>query len=156
MQVDDPRLRDSLKIAREQGLEVTFQKVEIPDAHPNTAVLSLTGREDGKLEMRASSVGGGNIRIDGIDEMAVSFRAGSGNILVVRHRDQPGVIARVSTAIAQSHVNIATMQLRRDNRGGLAVMILESDQPLPPGVLQELTRQDGIVSSIYLNPEGGV
>lgn len=48
------------------------------------------------------------------------------------------------------------MQLRRDNRGGLAVMILESDQPLPPGVLQELTRQDGIVSSIYLNPEGGV
>ena len=150
MQVDDPRLRDSLKIAREQGLEVTFQKVEIPDAHPNTAVLSLTGREGGKLEMRASSVGGGNIRIDGIDEMAVSFRAGSGNILVVRHRDQPGVIARVSTAIAQSRVNIATMQVFRSCEGGQALMVIEIDAPADEALLEALRRCQHVENVVSL------
>lgn len=150
MQVDDPRLRDSLKIAQEQGLEVTFQKVEIPDAHPNTAVLSLTGREGGKLEMRASSVGGGNIRIDGIDEMAVSFRAGSGNILVVRHRDQPGVIARVSTAIAQSRVNIATMQVFRSCEGGQALMVIEIDAPADEALLEALRRCQHVENVVSL------
>ena len=140
MQVDDPRLRDSLKIAREQGLEVTFQKVEIPDAHPNTAVLCLTGREGGKLEMRASSVGGGNIRIDMIDDMAVSFRV-SQDTLVIRHRDMPGVIAGVTTLIARYGVNIATMQVFRTCEGGDAIMAIELDAPISNGLREELRRE---------------
>lgn len=129
MRVDDARLRDSLDIARRAGLDYSFKKVEIPDAHPNTAVLDLTSRTGDRVCVRASSVGGGAIRVDMIDGMAVSFRVDSDTI-VVRHVDMPGVIAAVSSLIAQGGVNIATMQVFRACEGGEAIMAIEVDAPV--------------------------
>ena len=53
-------------------------------------------------------------------------------------------------------VNIATMQLFRDRRGGLAAMVIESDQPIAPDVVAGLRAQPGIVRVTYLNMGGGV
>ena len=40
---DDERIRDALELAQRQGLDYTFQTVNIDDAHPNTAVIYLIG-----------------------------------------------------------------------------------------------------------------
>ena len=48
--------------------------------------------------------------------------------LIVHNNDTPGHVARVTTLLAQSGVNIATMHLYRDKRGGYAVMVIETDQ----------------------------
>ena len=50
--------------------------------------------------------------------------------------------------------NIATMQLYRDRRGGLAVMVLECDNHLSPALVQELSHLDGVERCTYLNMEG--
>ena len=42
---DDVRIREALSLAASMGLELAFQKVDIPDAPPNTAVIHLTGAE---------------------------------------------------------------------------------------------------------------
>ena len=42
---DDPRLPDSFALAAEQGMAFRIHPVELRSAHPNTAVLTLTGRE---------------------------------------------------------------------------------------------------------------
>lgn len=140
MAVDDPRLRDSLELAVEAGMEYTFETTELADAHPNTAILLLTGKSGGQINVRASSVGGGNIRIDMIDGMAASFRV-SQDTLVIRHRDMPGVIAGVSTLIARYAVNIATMQVFRTSEGGDAIMAIEVDAPISEALKDELRRQ---------------
>ena len=47
MEVDDIRLRDSLRLAEEAGLSYAFGEVRLRDAHPNTVVLDVqdaTGR----------------------------------------------------------------------------------------------------------------
>lgn len=140
MNVDDPRLRNSLELAVEAGMDYSFATTEIPDAHPNTAILRLTGRSGIRVCVRASSVGGGNIRIDMIDDMAVSFSV-SRDTLVIRHRDMPGVIAGVSTLIARYGVNIATMQVFRTCEGGDAIMAIELDAPISNGLREELKRE---------------
>ncbi|MBQ4090270.1 MAG: L-serine ammonia-lyase, iron-sulfur-dependent subunit beta [Clostridia bacterium] len=140
MPVDDPQLRYSLEIAAEKGLEFQFVTVELADAHPNTAILDLVGAEGGVISVRASSVGGGNIRIDEINGMAVSFRV-SQDTLVIRHRDMPGVIAGVSTLIARYSVNIATMQVFRTCEGGDAIMAIEVDAPITEALRDELRRE---------------
>src|SRR5574344_2150106 len=43
MQPDDIRIPQSLGIAQQQGLRIFFSTVDLPDAHPNTAVLTLLG-----------------------------------------------------------------------------------------------------------------
>ena len=68
---DDPRLPDSFALAAEQGMAFRIHPVELRSAHPNTAVLTLTGREGRVLSMKAASVGGGRIRVTEIDGVPV-------------------------------------------------------------------------------------
>ena len=58
-------------------------------------------------------------------------------------------------ALCGGAVNIATMQLYRDRREGLSVMVLECDQPLTPEILDNLQLLGGVVRCIYLNLEEG-
>ena len=70
---DDPRLPDSFALAAEQGMAFRIHPVELRSAHPNTAVLTLTGREGRVLSMKAASVGGGRIRVTEIDGVPADF-----------------------------------------------------------------------------------
>jgi L-serine dehydratase len=149
MGVDDPRIKDALSIARERGLSFTIGTVEIEGAHPNTAVLHLTGVSGTTVSMRASSVGGGAIRVDMIDGLAVSFRVAQDTI-VVRHVDLPGVIAHVSGIIAAHCVNIATMQVFRACEGGEAIMAIEVDGDVPLELRAELRAVENISGVAYV------
>ena len=130
MRVDDPRLRDSLSIAAGQGLSYTFEKIELQNAHPNTVIIEARGATV-SVVVRAASVGGGAIRVEEVSGLKVNF-TGSAHTLIIAHRDRPGVIAKVSGALAQVGINIATMQVSRETAGGAAVMVLEIDA-LPDG-----------------------
>lgn len=150
---DDVRLPASFQMAKEAGMEVVFGKTVLRDAHPNTALLKLSGPEGQAVEVQASSLGGGRVRVDAIDGLAASF-SGELPTLVIRNLDTPGHVSRVSAILSRQMVNIATMQLYRDKRGGLAVMVIESDQPIGNEVVEDLRGQPGIVRVTYLNMGG--
>ena len=50
-----------------------------------------------------------------------------GNLLYIKNTDKPGAIGRVATKLAEKEINIATMQVGRDNVGGSAIMMLTID-----------------------------
>ena len=50
-----------------------------------------------------------------------------GNYLYIKNQDKPGSIGRVAMKLAESQINIATMQVGRDEVGGSAVMMLGVD-----------------------------
>ena len=45
MDSDDERIRHSLQLAKESGMEFAFHETEIPGAHPNTARIAVTGAQ---------------------------------------------------------------------------------------------------------------
>ena len=153
MDSDDERIRHSLQLAEEGGMEFAFHETEIPGAHPNTAILRVENREGRVLEVNASSLGGGRVRVNAIDGMEATF-TGDYPTLIIRNEDRPGAVAEVTSILSRRQVNIATMQLYRDRRGGLAVMVLESDQPIWREAVDELRAAVGIVKVTYLNMEG--
>ena len=53
--------------------------------------------------------------------------------------------------LAHKSINIATMQLYRAARGGMAVMVIECDQEIPEEGLVWLRRQEGIRKVTYLS-----
>ena len=154
MEADDPRLPQSLSLAREVGLYVTFEPVTLPHAHPNTAVLTVTAADGRTLTVTAASLGGSRVKVTGVDDLEVSF-SGDLPTLLLRNRDRPGIVAEVAQLLSAAGVNIATLHLHREGRGGLAAMVVESDQPLPGGLLKALAETDGIESVRYLGPKGG-
>ena len=153
MQVDDERIPVSFKLAAGRKMSFSFRNVELMDAHPNSVRLELTGVTGKQLEIVAASVGGGQIQICEIDGLTANF-AGNYPTLVVHNQDRPGHVMSVTTLLAHRSINIATMQLFRDSRGGYAVMVVECDQEIPAEAIEWLRRQEGIIKVTYLSREG--
>ena len=150
MKPDDPRIPDSYAAAAENGLQFTIRTADLRGAHPNTAELHLTAGDGSSLTVRAASVGGGRIQVTRLDDIAVNF-SGASATLIVRNQDRPGLVSEVSSILAFSRINIATMQLFRDRRGGTAVMVVEIDSPLPAPAVSMLEQLNGVLRVICLD-----
>lgn len=152
MAPDDIRIPQSFEIAEKQGLTFSFSKKTLKDAHPNTALLKLRGKNGHALEVQAASIGGGRIVIQKLDGISVVFSAEKPT-LIVYNQDQPGYVAEVTSSLSQRNVNIATMHLYRDKRGGYAVMVLETDQAIPKEAVERLEQLRGIRKVSYIDVE---
>jgi L-serine dehydratase len=119
-----------------------------PSWHPNSLVIELTGKagqaesvEPGskkgevprKLRIRASSIGGGSIRIDEIDGYQVNL-SGDLDALLVMHHDEIGVIAMISQFLAAHRINIAGTSSHRKGKGQEAMLVVETDGSIPEEV----------------------
>lgn len=149
---DDARVSSSFDLAKERGLEFTFGTCVLRDAHPNSALIRLKGDRGRELEMAASSLGGGRIRVFRVDGLDTSF-SGELPTLVVHNTDQPGCVSQVTGVLAQEGVNVATLQLNRGRRGDSAVMVIECDQAIEPRVAQEIRTLPGILRVNCFTPE---
>ena len=88
--------------------------------------------------------------INKIDGILVNF-SGEQNTLIVHNIDQPGHVAEVTSTLSHKSVNIATMQLFRDSRGGYAVMVIETDQDIPIESIDWLNHLEGVIKVTYLS-----
>ncbi len=145
MEPDNEDIRHSPQLAQERGLAFTFLETEIPDAHPNTARIHLTGPSGREMTMVGASTGGGNILVTEIDHMKVSFTA-QNNTLLALHWDRPGTVAAVSNYMAKEDINIATFQLARSKKGGKAMMTLEVDGEVPDSILEHLREFENFIN----------
>ena len=150
MDVDDERIRISFEVAGQEGLSFSFGSIMLTEAHRNSVKMFLTGESGKKLEIVASSVGGGRILVNEIDGLTANF-SGDYPTLIVHNQDQPGHVAEVTSMLSHKSVNIATMQLYRDGRGGKAVMVVECDQEVPEEGIRWLEHAEGVLKVTYLS-----
>ena len=151
MKPDDPRIRKSLELAKEQGLEVSIRPEFFENAHPNTALIILIGENGGQVRVQGASVGGGNILITEVNGMPVEI-TGQYATLIVLHRDAPGTIAQVTELIASLGVNICDFRLSREQKGGTAVMTIEVDGQVGKELNACIRQLPNVIGSTMLQP----
>ncbi|MCI8666573.1 MAG: L-serine ammonia-lyase, iron-sulfur-dependent, subunit beta [Dorea sp.] len=149
MKPDDMRIPDSFEVAKEEGMEFSIESKEIKEAHPNTAQVYMEAEGVKPMKIQAHSIGGGRIRVCKLDGIDVNF-SGESNTLLIRNVDEPGRIKEVASALANAEINIATMQVFRDKRGGSAIMVVETDQIVPKEAMEELESKKGIIRVKFL------
>ena len=152
MKPDDLCIPNAYEEANRAGMAYSFRTVELRDAHPNTALLELTGKSGKKLTLQASSVGGGAIVVNKIDGIDVNF-TGDFNTLIVRNQDESGSVAAITSILSQVHINVANMSVNRHRRGGDALMVIETDQHIKPRQVEFLSELPGILSVTYYDKE---
>jgi L-serine dehydratase len=127
---DDLRIPQALAYAKESGLQYSFKNINAGDAvHPNFVKFHLVGRTGNKSIVAGASVGGGRVVINEVDGFMLEFTGDFPTILTL-HEDRPGAVAEVTGILSKRGVNIAQMRVFRRNKGGLASMVLETDQPV--------------------------
>jgi L-serine dehydratase len=140
---DDQRLRESLELAERAGLTISFSNTRLRgDPHPNTARITVT-RGDQQAVVVGSSIGAGRVLITNIDGFAVDV-TGAYPTLVFVARDEPGIVAAVSTLLAQAGDNIASMRVSRRAKGGEAIHIYELDAPVSGPALEAMRKLPAI------------
>ena len=152
MKPDDLRIPNAYEEANRAGMAYSFRTVELRDAHPNTALLELTGKSGKQLTLQASSIGGGAIVVNKIDGIDVNF-TGDFNTLIVRNQDESGSVAAITSILSQVHINVANMSVNRHRRGGYALMVIETDQHIKPRQVEFLSELPGILSVTYYDKE---
>lgn len=134
----DEHLKDSFKIAADNGLDIKFEEADLGDVHPNT-VKFIIGKKDGSVvQVRGSSIGGGNIMINEVDGEEVEF-TGDYPTLIIKHKDMPGVISKVTECLYWEDINIAFMRVYRSSKGSDAIMVFETDTVVPKEVVDRIT-----------------
>ena len=152
MKPDDLRIPNAFEEAEKAGLRYTIDEIDLRDAHPNTAVLELTGKGGRTLTVQASSLGGGRIMVNKLDGIEVNF-TGESNTLVVRNQDEFGSVAAVTSILNQLRVNVANMSVHRHKRGGDALMVIETDQHIKPKQVEFISELPGIMGVTYYDKE---
>ena len=149
MDTDDSRIRNSMQIATEEGLDFTFIEEDIDGAHPNTAEITLTDADGRSALIQGASIGGGNIVINKINDTEVSI-SGKSDTLVSPHDDVPGMIAVVTNILAEKGVNVHGFSLGRDRKGGIAVMTIEIDGNIDESINEAIMACPNIHASTIL------
>ena len=126
---DDERLKNSFIIAKEEGLDFSFEDGGSSEYHPNTARIILSG-SNASIDTVIASVGGGMINVLEINGMAVSIKAELCTTIIFA-QDVKGTIANTAKVFTNYGINIAFMQVFRFEKMGNAIMVFETDQPVP-------------------------
>ena len=137
------------------GLDFVMKNKNIKGAHPNTAQIIMEAEGVPQMKIQAHSIGGGRICVCKLDGIDVNF-SGESCTLIIRNVD--GVRDgswTVAAALSKAEINVATMQVFRDKRGGTAVMVVETDQVIPQSAIDELeSKREYRVK--FLDPNGSV
>ncbi|OXS63294.1 MULTISPECIES: L-serine ammonia-lyase, iron-sulfur-dependent subunit beta [unclassified Rossellomorea] len=133
----DERIIESINVAKKKGIKIKFQEEDAITDHPNTARIRM-GDDQGEIELVGISIGGGKVEIIELNGFELKLSGHHPAILVV-HDDRFGAIASVSNVIAKHQLNIGHMDVSRKEKGQMALMTIEVDQPIDEAVINELT-----------------
>ena len=120
--------------------------------HPNTVRFLITTRDGEKFDIVGCSIGGGKVRIVGLNGISVHF-TGESPILVTRHLDNPGIIAGIASLLYQERINIGNMRVSRERHSDTANMYLEIDSDVPENIVEKIQQIPGMLSVILLQRE---
>lgn len=121
-------------VARQHGIDVEERKSTRSIDYTTAMSLRVEGTEP--LSVTGTLLGG-EPRITRIDDLRVDMRP-NGIYLVDSHHDHPGVVAAVASLLAKNDINIAGLELGRNEKRGRAVMLMQIDEPASDALLEEI------------------
>ncbi|HEV3474119.1 MAG TPA: ACT domain-containing protein, partial [Actinomycetota bacterium] len=133
-------------IARDRGLEVS-EKRSIEAKDYVNLVLLRGDTEAGEVAVGGTLVGKRDAeRLVRVYDFDVDM-APAEHLAFFLYEDKPGVIGTVGTVLGEAGINIASMEVGRREAGGLALMGLTVDSPIPPEILDRIVGTVGMKSA---------
>ena len=135
--------------AKDRGIRIIETRDESMRDYSGSIHLAAKGPMDTR-SVTGAVLGEQEMRITDIDDFPINV-APTRYMLLTLHRDMPGIIGHIGSLLGSFNVNIASMQVGRKMVRGDAVMALSLDDPLPEGVLTEITKVEGIRDAYIVN-----
>ncbi len=140
------------KLAEKRGIHV--KKATSTDSENFLSLLRVVLTTDKESRKITGTMLGRDIpRILGLNGYHTSIEPAE-HMLVLPHKDKPGMVAQVAAVLSGENINISMMQVGRKVRGragGESIMVLNVDEPVSASVLLRLQNIEGIYDAQYVN-----
>ena len=123
-------------LAERRGINLIERKLRQHEARYEN-MLTLRALTGGRHWTVRGSVLQGEPCIVGINDLWVDFQA-RGNFLLSAHHDRPGIIGRVGTRLGKDDINISFMHVGRRGPRTEAIMVVGTDELVPPALQTEI------------------
>jgi len=135
--------------AKERGIRVTETRDATIEDYTGSLQLTANGSQ-GQQSVAGAILSRSDLRITNINGFPINV-APSQYMLLTLHRDMPGIIGGLGSLLGNFNVNIASMQVGRRMVRGEAVMVLNIDDPLPAGLIEEILKIQGVRDAYVVN-----
>lgn len=129
-------------LARERGMDVREVRRE-REGDYHTLVRVTVKTDAGERSVAGTLFGNVYPRL--VELFGVKVEADlQGDMLYIVNEDAPGFIGRLGATLGDAGVNIGTFHLGRREAGGVAVLLLSVDTPVPADVLETILKLPGV------------
>ena len=137
--------------AAEMGWRITQAKGIKISEYRNIITCQITLEDGEEISIAGALLDRQKPYILQINDYRIHFEP-RGHLLIMGSYDQPGVIGRVGTLMAENGINIASWHTGRAAPGGNTLTVLNFDEALPEPVMAALRAQDFIrhVHQLYI------
>ena len=147
-QLEDVNMVSAPAVARERNIEITEASCEALDDFQTLVKLTVTS-ENQTRSIAGTLFAGNRPRLVEIKNISIDAELGP-NMLFTTNDDKPGIIGDLGTILGEAGINIATFQLGRDQAGGDAIALIETDGPVPENVTEKVRALPHIRRAISL------
>lgn len=132
--------------AKNKGIKVIEQKTKDVEDYLSSLILRVK-HSKGETVIKGAIFNGGIYRIVGYDNFAIDF-VPKGNFIITVNEDVPGFIGELGTAIGNEGVNIANMELGRNEKKE-ALSFIEIDAEANEELLSKIKGKVKALKNIY-------
>jgi len=149
-----PYLHDAINyvnaalVAKNRGIKVQEIKSTQTEDYTNKICVSI-GNGKWKHTIAGAVFKKNELRILSIDKFSLDIQP-TGHIIIIRHTDRPKLVGQVGMLLGEEGVNIAGMQLDREEAGGDAMMILTIDHEVSDAVIGKINQIEYVKSANYV------
>jgi D-3-phosphoglycerate dehydrogenase / 2-oxoglutarate reductase len=136
-------------IARDRGIRIVESRSSVASDFVNSLTIRVKRASGPTTSVTGAVFGHKTLRIVRIDKFYMEA-VPEGFILMLNNRDVPGVVGAIGTLLGQHGINIAGIELGRDEQSRMAISLVHVDAEVPAPVLAELRRLPAIISAQLL------
>ena len=126
-------------LAEQRDVEVRFSADTVADSYRNVITIRGSLTDGRQLSVSGTLTGPKQVEklveVNGYDvELPITE-----NLLVLSYTDRPGIVAAYGGLLGEAGVNIASLQVARDEKKGTALSVLSIDSPLSDELVASLS-----------------
>jgi len=130
-------------VAQRRGIEVTELKNEgVEEFYGNLITIEAKSSEGSSLI--SGALINGQVHIVKLGSHLVDIVPSGKPWIMINHTDRPGMIGHIGTVTGENDINIASMQVSREDARGPALTVLGLDQEVNPEQLESIINIDDV------------
>ncbi len=141
--VDDPK--DAEEYLAGKGITVKVREADAGKKYGNSMTVDLVGGSDDSLRQVSvrGTIAEGNLMISRINDFDKLYFTPAGSSLVAIYQDRPGVLAKITAAIAAAGINIEDIRCPHDLKGVMSIAVVKTNTAVPAETVERIRQEIG-------------